>query len=99
MMCCGKEKKNNFEPQGWKTFATALRRFNIPQIMIGHTDRWDFMRSQITATSPAASPLSTVGEPAAGGGGGRREDGFTEVVSKKTKRKRKQSQIDNWTSY
>lgn len=92
-------KRRNFEPEGWKTFATALRRVNMPQDLIGHPDRWDFMRSQITTAAPTPLQLSTVPEPAVREGG-QADDGFTEVLSKKTRRrKRKLSQVQNWTNY
>lgn len=80
-------KRKNFEPTGWKTFATALRRMNTPQDLIGHPDRWEFMQSQILTTPPTASARSSVDELT--GDRGLEDDGFTEVVSKKTRRKRK----------
>ena len=34
-----RKKKRKIEPTGWTTFATALRRINTPQDLIGHPDR------------------------------------------------------------
>ena len=55
------------------------------------------MQSQILTTPPTASARLSVDELT--GDRGLEDDGFTEVVSKKTRRKRKQSQAENWTSY
>lgn len=94
-------KRKNFEPRGWKTFATALQRINIPQDLIGHPERWDFIRTQIPATPlpPAHSPPpSTVKTRPLQ----ETEDneGFTPVLSRKTKRRRKRlDQVAGWTPY
>ena len=71
--------------------------YEHPQDLIGHPDRWEFMQSQILTTPPTASARSSVDELT--GDKGLEDDGFTKVVSKKTWRKRKQSQAENWTSY
>jgi hypothetical protein len=36
-------KRKYFNPQGWKTFAEALREANIPQDLIGQEDRWKYI--------------------------------------------------------
>jgi hypothetical protein len=33
-------KRKYFNPEGWETFGEALREANVPQDLIGHTDRW-----------------------------------------------------------
>ena len=71
--------------------------YEHPQDLIGHPDRWEFMQSQILTTPPTALARSSVDELT--GDKGLEDDGFTKVVSKKTWRKRKQSQAEKWTSY
>ena len=38
-------RRKNFEPQGWQTFARALKETNVPQDLIGHQARWDWMQN------------------------------------------------------
>ena len=33
-------KRKYLNPEGWETFGEALREANVPQDLIGHTDRW-----------------------------------------------------------
>jgi hypothetical protein len=33
-------KRKYFIPQGWETFGEALWEANVPQVLIGHEDRW-----------------------------------------------------------
>jgi len=35
-------KRKYFNPEGWETFREALREANVPQDLIGHTDRWGY---------------------------------------------------------
>ena len=92
-------KRKNFEPTGWKTFATALQRMNVPQDLIGHPERWDFIRTQIPVSSPPPAQLSpTVTTEALEGA--KEKGGFTPVLSRKTKRRRKRlGQVAGWTPY
>lgn len=46
--------RKTFSPHGWQDFARALRQTNIPQDMIGHRQRWDWMHRN-SATSDAFS--------------------------------------------
>jgi hypothetical protein len=36
-------KRNYFNPEGWETFGEALRDGNVPQDLIGHSDRWRYI--------------------------------------------------------
>ena len=36
-------KRKYFNPQEWETFGEALREVNVPQILIGHEDRWRYI--------------------------------------------------------
>ena len=36
-------KRNYFNPEGWETFGEALREGNVPQDLIGHSDRWRYI--------------------------------------------------------
>ena len=46
--------RRSFQPRGWQDFARALRQTNVPQDMIGHRERWDWMHRE-SATSDAFS--------------------------------------------
>ena len=46
--------RKTFEPHGWQEFARALRHGNVPQDLIGHRKRWDWMHRE-SATSDAFS--------------------------------------------
>ena len=46
--------RKSFQPRGWQAFARALRQTNVPQDMIGHRERWDWMHRE-SATSDAFS--------------------------------------------
>lgn len=37
-------RRKNFEPQGWQAFADVLRESNVPRELVGHPDRWDYIR-------------------------------------------------------
>ena len=37
-------KRKYFNPEGWETFGDALREANVPQDLIGHEDRWKYIR-------------------------------------------------------
>ena len=37
-------KRKTFVPQGWQTFATALKSANVPRELVGHPDRWLYMQ-------------------------------------------------------
>ncbi len=39
-------KRKHFEPTGWQTFAQALKDTNVPQDLIGHQERWNWMQRQ-----------------------------------------------------
>ena len=47
-------QRKTFEPRGWQDFARALRSSNVPQDLIGHKRRWDWMHRE-SATSDAFS--------------------------------------------
>ena len=47
-------QRKTFQPHGWRDFARALRQSNVPQDMIGHRQRWDWMHRE-SATSDAFS--------------------------------------------
>jgi hypothetical protein len=36
-------KRKYFNPEGRETFGEALRETNVPQILIGHEDRWKYI--------------------------------------------------------
>ena len=38
-------RRKRFEPQGWQTFARALKETNVPQALIGHDERWKWMQN------------------------------------------------------
>lgn len=40
------------EPIGWKSFAAALHRLNIPQDLVGNPERWKYIRRKGIETSP-----------------------------------------------
>ena len=37
------------EPMGWQPFAEGLREMNIPQDVIGNSDRWDWMHRDVSS--------------------------------------------------
>lgn len=44
-------KRKTFNPEGWETFGDALREANVPQDLVGHEDRWQYIRK------PRSSPI------------------------------------------
>lgn len=38
-------RRKHFEPHGWETFARALKETNVPQDLIGHQERWNWMQN------------------------------------------------------
>ncbi len=38
-------KRKRFEPEGWQTFAQALKETNVPQDLVGHEERWRWMQN------------------------------------------------------
>lgn len=46
--------RKTFQPHGWQDFARALRQSNVPQDLIGHRERWEWMHRQ-SASSDAFS--------------------------------------------
>ena len=46
--------RKSFQPHGWRDFARALRHSNVPQDLVGHKQRWDWMHRE-SATSDAFS--------------------------------------------
>ena len=47
-------QRKTFQPHGWQEFARALRHGNVPQDLVGHRQRWDWMHRE-SATSDAFS--------------------------------------------
>ena len=47
-------QRKTFQPHGWRDFARALRHSNVPQDLVGHRQRWDWMHRE-SATSDAFS--------------------------------------------
>lgn len=45
-----RKRKRAGTPPGWKPFASALGHANVPRDLIGHPDRWNYIRSQNEAT-------------------------------------------------
>jgi len=45
-------RRKHFEPHGWQTFAQALKETNVPQDLIGHHERWQWMQHPHPTTSP-----------------------------------------------
>ena len=38
-------RRKHFEPRGWQVFSAGLRESNVPQDLIGHKERWNWMHS------------------------------------------------------
>lgn len=59
-------KRKAFNPEGWEVFGDALREENVPQNLIGHDTRWQYIRStprqrkdSETFQTPMRTPTST----------------------------------------
>ena len=37
-------RRKRIQPEGWQTFARALKETNVPQDLIGHQERWEWMQ-------------------------------------------------------
>ena len=37
-------RRKGFDPEGWTSFAEGLREINVPQDVVGHPDRWAWIR-------------------------------------------------------
>lgn len=48
-------KRKHFEPRGWQVFTEALKDANVPQELIGHEDRRQYMYRQ---KDPKATPMA-----------------------------------------
>jgi hypothetical protein len=50
-------RRKHFEPSGWQIFAQAMKETNVPQDLIGHRERWQWMqrRPQQGAAAAAAA--------------------------------------------
>ena len=44
-------RRKTFEPRGWRTFTRALQEENVPQDLIGHKERWEWMQGEPSAIS------------------------------------------------
>lgn len=42
-------RRKHFEPRGWQVFSTGLRESNVPQDLIGHKQRWQWMQTGDTS--------------------------------------------------
>ncbi|KAK3105817.1 hypothetical protein FSP39_006339 [Pinctada imbricata] len=38
-------RRKHFEPRGWQVFSAGLRETNVPQDLIGHKERWNWIQS------------------------------------------------------
>ena len=38
-------QRKHFNPTGWETFAQGLKETNVPQELVGHQERWDYMQN------------------------------------------------------
>ena len=51
-------RRKHFEPHGWQIFAQAMKETNVPQDLIGHRERWQWMQrhpqEEVTAAAAAA---------------------------------------------
>ena len=54
-------RRKHFEPHGWQTFARALKETNVPQDLIGHQERWQWMQrpGQEPSSTPSRSRRKT----------------------------------------
>ena len=77
------------DPRGWETFATALRRINIPQELVGNPERRRFMEEKRIPFSPY-TPLSAVGRKAR-----RQEEEEAEVFADTPKR----PAVERWEKF
>ena len=46
-------ERKGFQPEGWQTFAGALKAIDVPQEFIGHRKRWEWMTRQHDEAAPA----------------------------------------------
>ena len=52
-----RKRRNDAEPVGWKTFATALHHLNVPQDLVRNPERWKYIREKGLLTSlPVLTP-------------------------------------------
>jgi hypothetical protein len=51
-------RRKDFNPSGWRDFATLLAQSNVPETLIGNSDRLHFMKSQKRPSSVDPSNLS-----------------------------------------
>jgi hypothetical protein len=49
-----RQRKNIPQPTGWENFAAALSQTNVPQDLIGHPDRWKYIRGQMQSSEDTA---------------------------------------------
>ncbi len=52
-------RRKHFQPHGWQTFGQALKEMNVPQDLIGHRERWEWMQHaplQHGVASPSPPP-------------------------------------------
>ena len=39
--------RKKFNPTGWETFARGMKEANVPQELVGHEGRWDYMQNPV----------------------------------------------------
>ncbi len=71
-------------PNGWQTFATALKESNIPQDLIGNQDRWQWMHHE---------PQSTVSHDAVAPAGSSKTSSHKNLSGKSSKDTRKKKSV------
>ena len=40
-------QRKHFNPKGWEIFAQGLKETNVPQELVGHQGRWDYMQNPV----------------------------------------------------
>ncbi len=85
-------RRKHFEPHGWQTFAQALKETNVPQDLVGHQERWQWMQQQGHGSPQGqARALSRVSRP--------RARTMSRVSRPRERTKEKSTHLPKWTSY
>ncbi len=78
-------RRKHFEPRGWEVFARAMKETNVPQDLIGHRERWQWMQRQHQDNTPSTTPSPVSPTPIS--------------QSRRKKKRIVSTRVPRWTTY
>jgi len=93
-----RKRKRSAPARGWETFATVLRELNIPQELVGNSDRWAFIAQEQPKQGPSSASASSASfkTPRGSAAGRAAAASFAATEQAVKRRKKEQRQRRNW---